>query len=153
MALPLMAIAGLALKFLPTILTLLGAKNAAQAASGVLDQIHQKDMSESEAEVKLAEVLANAEKEIAESQAEVVKAEISGDSWLQRTWRPVVALSAFFSYLYVIIIYPHLVAFGHMPSLGFGEVGLQNLFYLTTICVGGYIGSRGLEKVVRNWRK
>ena len=68
---------------------------------------------------------------------------------MQRYWRPVVALTAFFSYWFVIIAYPFLHAWGVLPAVRFGEAGLQNMFWLTTVAVGGYIGGRTVEKVTR----
>jgi hypothetical protein len=84
--------------------------------------------------------------ELAELQAGIVGAELRG-SWLQRHWRPIVALTAFFSYWFVIVGYPFALAWGLAPEVRFGEVGLQNLFWLTVTCVGGYIGGRSLEKI------
>ncbi len=78
---------------------------------------------------------------------DVLVAELRGESRLQRSWRPVVALTAFFSYWFVIIAYPFLLAWGLLPQVRFGEAGLQNMFWLTTITVGGYIGGRTLEKL------
>ena len=59
------------------------------------------------------------------------------------------ALTAFFSYWFVIVGYPFALAWELVPFVRFGEAGLQNLFWLTTICVGGYIGGRSLEKIMR----
>ena len=86
-----------------------------------------------------------------ENQAKVIMAETQSEDWLTRNWRPIVALTAFFSYWYVIIMIPHLWhmgLFGDEP-IRFGEAGLENLFWLTTVCVGGYIGGRSLEKVTK----
>ena len=84
-----------------------------------------------------------------EARRDVLIAELHGESWLQRNWRPIVALTAFFSYWFVIVAYPFLHAWGWLPPVRFGEVGLQNLFWLTTITIGGYIGGRTLEKIAR----
>jgi hypothetical protein len=143
------AMGGLALKFLPMVLRMMGAKKSASAVGGILEQFASNELSQKEMEIELAEVLVNAEAEMAEHQASVVLAEVNAEGWLQRNWRPMVALSSFFSYLYVIIIYPHLVHWGYIGAVGFGEAGLQNLYYLTLTCVGGYIGSRGIEKVAK----
>ena len=99
------------------------------------------------AEVEKA-MLASGERIAAEA-ARVVTAEIQGDSWLQRNWRPIVALVSFGSCWFVIFPYGFLVAWGWLPQVRFGEQGLQYFFTLTTICVGGYIGGRTIEKVFR----
>lgn len=78
--------------------------------------------------------------------ASIVRAEVRG-TWLQAHWRPIVALTAFFSYWFVIVGYPFALAWGLAPEVRFGEVGLENLFWLTMVCVGGYIGGRSVEKI------
>ena len=100
-----------------------------------------------EAEVSKASIQSMTD--IAKVQGEVVMAEINGESWLQRNWRPILALTSFFSYWFVIIAYPFAVRWGLLPQVAFGEKGLENLFYLTVTCVGGYIASRSVEKIVR----
>ena len=84
-----------------------------------------------------------------EERRDVLVAELRGESAIQRYWRPVVALTAFFSYWFVIIAYPFLLAWGLLPQVRFGETGLQNMFWLTTVAVGGYIGGRTVEKMMR----
>ena len=88
-----------------------------------------------------------------EARREVIISELRGESWLQRNWRPIVALTAFFSYWFVIVAYPFLLAWGWLPPVRFGEAGLQNLFWLTTVAVGGYITGRTLEKISTTIRR
>lgn len=92
------------------------------------------------------QIEADLAKALADSGASVIIAEAQGESWLQRNWRPLVALTSFFSYWFVIVAYPFLYVLGLAPRVSFGEVGLQNLFWLTTICVGGYMTARTVEK-------
>ena len=102
-----------------------------------------------ENKVTREQLQAELEKHLASEASAVIRAEITGESWLQRNWRPIVALTSFFSYWFVIFPYPFLVTLGLLPFVRFGEVGLQNFFILTTICVGGYIGARTIEKLKR----
>lgn len=119
-----------------------------------------KEITEEQLKAEVSKVLINALGPMVEAQASVVIAEVKSESWLTRNWRPIVALTAFFSYWYVIIVYPHLHLWlgGNMPenALGFGEAGLENLFWLTAVCVGGYVGGRSLEKITdkitQRWR-
>ena len=99
-----------------------------------------------------AELTRLAATEIA-ARRDVIITELRGESWMQRSWRPIVALTAFFSYWFAIVAYPFLHAWGWLPPVRFGEVGLQNLFWLTTVAVGGYIGGRTLEKIARAIRR
>ena len=102
-----------------------------------------------ELERAIAENVARVAAEELRTRRDVLRAEMAGESALQRLWRPVVALTAFFSYWYVIVAVPHLVAWGVMAPPRFGEKGLDNLFWLAAISVGGYIGARTAEKLAR----
>lgn len=104
---------------------------------------------EQEARRAVASLLTELERERLDAARQVLLAELAGESWLQRHWRPLVALTAFFSYWYVIVLLPHLVAFGLMPAPRFGEQGLANLHMLTLIALGGYMGARSAEKIAR----
>jgi hypothetical protein len=100
-----------------------------------------------------AALMANATQIEAEA-AKVILAEAQGESWLQRNWRPVVALTAFFSCWFVVFPYAFFVQWGVLPQVRFGEAGLQYFFSLTSLCVGGYVGGRSLEKIAKTvWGK
>jgi hypothetical protein len=113
--------------------------------------VQSRKMSETQARAEVEKALMNAlrgmETAAIEARGKALLAEISGESWLQRNWRPVVALTAFFSYWHIIVVIPHLVSWGWMAPPRFGERGLENLFWLTTICAGGYIAGRTAEKI------
>ncbi len=137
------------------LLTKLLAGPLVKAALDVFERAQQANMDRAAIEAELRKAIAAriAEVAITELQArrDVLIAELRGESWLQRNWRPIVALTAFFSYWFVIVAYPFLHAWGWLPAVRFGEVGLQNMFWLTTVTVGGYIGGRTLEKVTRTF--
>ena len=120
------------------------------------ERAQDREVRKEEIEAELKQIvwktLGDFATEVAKAQRDVIIAEATGENWLQRNWRPIVALSAFFSYWFVIIAYPFLNAWGLLPDVRFGEVGLQNMFWLTVTAVGGYIGGRSLEKIVRVWR-
>ncbi len=118
--------------------------------NGVMDLVkgfQERQMTEAEMRAEVEKAVLDTITEVTKSQADVIMAETRSEDWLTRNWRPIVALTAFASYWYVIVLYPHLFAWGLMPQLGFGEAGLDNLFYLTVISVGGYVGGRTVEKV------
>ncbi len=152
MALPLAAIIPVVLRFLPTILGAV-APRAGGLVGGILKDLEQGKVSEEEAAAKMVEALTGATAEIAAHQADVIKAEVNSESWLARNWRPIVALTSFFSYCWVIIGIPHFVEWGVMNSPKFGEAGLENMFYLTVFCVTGYTGGRTLEKIAKTFRR
>lgn len=114
---------------------------------GVVKEFQERKMTEAEMRAEVEKAVMNTLAEVTRLQTNVIMAETRSEDWLTRNWRPIVAMTAFFSYWYVIVAYPHLYAWGLMVQLGFGEAGLQNMFYLTSVCVGGYIGGRSVEKV------
>ena len=123
------------------------------AALDAFKAAQQRKMSEAEARAEAEKAAAKAAEAVLraeiEARRDVLVAELKGESAIQRYWRPVVALTAFFSYWFVIIAYPFLLAWGLLPAVRFGEAGLQNMFWLTTVAVGGYIGGRTVEKLGR----
>ena len=82
------------------------------------------------------------ELEMAELNAkrDIIVSEAKSDSWLTRSWRPVVMLMLMFC----IMAY----WFGFTPDdTKFTEEIILSMFGLVKIGVGGYIASRGIEKV------
>ncbi len=108
----------------------------------VIDKLFPDANKASEAKAQLAEMMINGEiKELAE-QAGIITAEARGESWLQRCWRPL-----------VMLVFTALVVCRWMgwaaPDLS-AEVELK-LFSIIQLGIGGYIASRGVEKVARTW--
>ncbi len=77
--------------------------------------------------------------EIERAAAEVVKAEAQGQSWLQRTWRPVTMLT------FVALIVARWLGWS-APNLGEAEV--LKLWDIVEIGLGGYVIGRSAEKVL-----
>ena len=110
----------------------------------VIDKLFPDANKANEAKAQLAEMMINGEiKELAE-QAGIITAEARGESWLQRCWRPL-----------VMLVFTALVVCRWMgwaaPDLS-AEVELK-LFSIIQLGIGGYIASRGVEKVARTWKQ
>ena len=85
-----------------------------------------------------------------ESATSVIVAEAQGESWLQRNWRP--SLMLLFGVIIAnnYIIYPYLsLFFENAPVL---EIP-PDMWALLKIGIGGYVVSRGGEKMVKEYRK
>lgn len=87
------------------------------------------------------------EKSLVEAQASVIKAEAAGESWMQRNWRPTLMLTIVAVIANNYVFFPYLQAFGVEQAMIL-ELP-DELFTLMTVGVGGYIGSRGIEKVAK----
>ena len=83
-------------------------------------------------------------------QSSIIQAEASGESWLQRNWRPVLMLVivAIVANNYIIAPYADAM-FGSALTLDLPE----RLWDLMTLGVGGYVASRGVEKSIKNWKE
>jgi len=76
------------------------------------------------------------EKQLLESQANIITAEAAGDSWLQRSWRPITMLT----FLVLVV----LDSFGWLANPLSSEA-----WVLLQIGLGGYVVSRGVENTVK----
>lgn len=116
---------------------------------GVVSKYIDKEADKDKLKADLEKALIGAGTDLAKTQASTIIAEANGESWLQRNWRPIVALTSFFSCWFVIFPYGFLVQWKILPQIYFGQDGLKYFFTLTTVCVGGYIAGRSAEKVFR----
>jgi len=98
-----------------------------------------------ELEVGIREALMAQESTFVQASRDVVVAEAQGESWLQRTWRPLLMLTfgAIIANNYILI--PWLMAFG-VSTVAVLEMP-AGLWALLTTGLGGYIVARTVEKV------
>ena len=124
--------------------------NVANKAVGVVDQfVTDKDQANKLKSALVQRFTDSADKEL-KAKASIIKAEATGESWLQRNWRPLLMIV-----IVAVIANNYLLA----PYLGaiFG-VGLQldlpeRLWDLMTIGVGGYVTGRTVEKGISSWQQ
>ena len=89
---------------------------------------------------QLQEKILTYETRMMESQAAIISAEAKGDSWIQKTWRPI----TMFVFLF-IITWNYIFS----PMFGLDALPLPDqIWTLIKIGLGGYIGGRSLEKIV-----
>lgn len=121
---------------------------------GVVDQaVEDKDQkARLQAEIQTAVLGMNHAEFMQEiqSKAGIIMAEAKGQSWIQRTWRPIlmmvfVAIVAnnYLVYPYLRIWFPEHVVLLHLPD---------HMWNLMNIGVGGYIVGRSGEKIVSKWK-
>ena len=83
-------------------------------------------------------------------QTQIIVAEATGQSWLQRNWRPILMLS-----IVAIVVNNYLL----VPYLRLYNVSVtlldlpERLWDLMTLGVGGYVAGRSAEKIVETWKK
>jgi hypothetical protein len=94
-------------------------------------QLQQQIM---EAQFKAATSMMDYEKQLLDSQAKIITAEAQGNSWIQRSWRPITMLT----FLALVVA----------DSLNWLPNRLaEQAWTLLQIGLGGYVGGRSIEKV------
>jgi len=75
---------------------------------------------------------------------DIILAEAQGDSWLQRSWRPLMMV------WFAILIGAHWLGFTP-PNLS--EIVIMKLLAIVQVGIGGYIIGRSGEKIVKEWKR
>lgn len=115
---------------------------------GAVDDWHTSDEEKLDAKRKIfigqATLLSSAfeyEKELAKMKTDVITAEAKGESWIQRSWRPVTMLT------FVALVVARWMGFtvaNVSPELE------QELMLIIQIGLGGYVVGRSAEKVAKS---
>ena len=84
-----------------------------------------------------------------EAQSSIVLAEVKGQ-WLQRNWRPMLMLIFMAIIANNYILFPYLSLFTEKAVM----LELPDFMWQTIkIGIGGYVGGRSVEKVVKVWKE
>lgn len=97
-----------------------------------------------EMESKLSLAILDHSETIAKAASDVIQAEARSESWITRSWRPLTMLT----FVGLIVAY----YLGLTPDT-IGERQAENLLDLVKIGLGGYVVSRGAEKVTKIWKE
>lgn len=115
--------------------------NIFEPAAKLVDDLHTSDEEKLELRRKIQAIeneflskVLDYEGRLMENQAAVIKAEATGQSWLQRSWRPITMLT----FLFLVV----------MDSFGFLATPLADeAWLLLQIGLGGYVAGRSAEKI------
>lgn len=103
-----------------------------------------------ELEAELSSEFIEKANRLVDASRDVIVAEAQGESWMQRNWRPLTMLCFVFIIFNNYVLQPYVAAFGVMiPTL---EIP-NGMWALLNVGIGGYIASRGVEKVVLGKKK
>lgn len=109
----------------------------------------QGKMTELELRTEVEKAVLDTVSDVSRTQADVIMAEMRGENWLQRNWRPIVALCFAFIVLFYGIITPVMVAWYGWAPVRVGDQLLGWIMNAVMVCLGGYIGGRSLEKIIK----
>jgi hypothetical protein len=115
--------------------------------SGIFNVIDKAVADQDQAAVlkaRLQEMVLTGQLREIEEAAANIRAEASGDSWLQRSWRPITMLT------FVALIVAKWLGF---TAPGVTEAVELALFEIIKIGLGGYVVGRSVEKGIRVWRE
>lgn len=115
----------------------------------VFVEYQKRKGTEAEFRAEVEKVIMNTISDVSREQADIIKAEIEGENWLQRNWRPLTAISFAFVIFFYGILSPILVGWFGFPPVRVGDDLLRWIMDAVVICLGGYIGGRSLEKIVK----
>ena len=120
---------------------------------GVVDQtVEDKDQAKKlKADMTMAAMsMDHSEFEtLVKEQASIIKAEATGQSWLQRNWRPALML------IIMVIIANNYILFPYLSLFTTKAIMLDLPVYmwdLIKLGVGGYVVGRSGEKIVKVWK-
>ena len=142
------ALAGLLMKLLTAPL--------ARAALDILERAQKAKLDRAAMEAELRRAIAAELGRIStielEARRDVIVAELRGESWLQRNWRPLVAITFAAVVVFYGFVLPIAVDWFGAPPVRVGDSLLGWIMTSVNIAIGGYIGGRTVEKVARSFR-
>ncbi len=110
----------------------------------VIDKaVEDKDQA-TQIKARLQEMVLTGQMREIEEAAANIRAEAMGDSWLQRSWRPLTMLT------FVSLIVAKWLGF---TAPGVTEAVELALFEIIKIGLGGYVVGRSVEKGIRVWKE
>ena len=127
-----------------------------RAVLGVVERAQQAKLDRAALETELRKAIAAELGQVAatelQARRDVLIAELRGESWLQRNWRPLVAITFAAVIVFYGLILPISVDWFGLPPVRIGDTLLGWIMTSVNIAVGGYIGGRTLEKITRTLR-
>lgn len=111
----------------------------------VIDKAVEDKTEAARIKSRLQEMVLTGQMKEIEAAASIIRAEASGESWLQRNWRPM--LMCLFG---LIVANNYIVA----PLFGTPMADIPaDMWDLLKLGVGGYVLGRSVEKGVRVWKR
>jgi len=117
--------------------------------SKVIDRVWPDPAERDKAKLELLRLTQEGEFKDLEASMQVVVAEARSEHWLTAAWRPMTMLSFVAIILHNMLLAPYLQWIFGMHLL----VDIPpDLWDLIKLGIGGYVVSRGAEKVVKEWK-
>lgn len=116
------------------------------AITSIIDKVIPDPKAKAEAQLKLLELAQSGALKELDASMQVVVSEAKSEHWLTATWRPITMLTFVAIIANNYIIYPYISLFWVDAPL----LAIPNqMWALLNIGIGGYVVSRGAEKVAK----
>jgi hypothetical protein len=120
-------------------------------AAELIDSLHTSEEERLDAQGRLLSVQAavmdsalDYESKALEAKAQIVNSEANSEHWVTATWRPIVML------IFTGLVVARFLGF---QAEGMSQTEYDQLWMLIQIGIGGYIGTRSIEKIVKEVRR
>ena len=117
--------------------------------TGIREAVTGEKIADPNLKLELLKEIQDAESKMMEAQAKTIVAEASSEHWLVSAWRPITML------VFVSIIANNYILVPYFNLVGIPVVSLDippPMWDLLQLGIGGYIASRGAEKMVKTWK-
>lgn len=112
--------------------------SVSNAFSTALNKIWPDANVEEQAKVDQVKMAFDSALAVFQGQVSIVLAEAQGESWLQKSWRPITMLT------FLVLVVGH---FFGIEGPNFTPADSANLFLLIQVGLGGYVVGRSAEKI------
>ncbi len=116
----------------------------------IVDRVAPDQNLKQQLKAEISAGLRDLERTELQGRINVILAEARGESWIQRSWRPVLMLTIVAIVANNYLLAPYLTLFG-LPAQTLDLP--EHLYTLMTIGVGGYVAGRSAEKVAKTWKE
>lgn len=111
---------------------------------GVIDKAVEDKDEAARIKAKLQEMVLSGQMKEIEEAASIIRAEANGDSFLQRSWRPITML------IFVGLVVTRWLGFA---VDGMSEAEYLSVYELIKLGLGGYVVGRSVEKGIKVWKE
>ena len=134
--------------------------NVVQAGSNLIKSYFPPDLSPEQKakleqglqdyQLKMTQEMNKYSETLTKTQGAIIEAEAKGDSWLQRSWRPITML------VFVFIIANNYILFPYISLFGGTATALDippDMWSLLKLGLSGYVIGRSIEKSVKAYKE
>ena len=123
---------------------------AIQPVTELIDNMNTSEEEKQEAKKAIFSMQNTIQEQLIKSKGEIIKEEAKSEHFLTATWRPITAL------VFVAIIANNYIIAPYTGAMFGVEIMLEipnQMWDLLNLMIGGYVASRGAEKLVDKWKK